>query len=261
MDTDRGIPLEPVSSGIWTMTADIDLLCRLAGSGFDWIALDAQHGAIDRVALHAAGRALAGARAPFVVRVPSVDPMWIGLALDAGARAVVVPSVTGRQEARLAALACRYPPLGERSLGQFAPMWGGRAQSAEEENATIRCAVMVETAGALTDVDAIAATDGVDLLFVGPNDLALSLGATVDALLDNHEAGNPLGRVVQAAAEAGIGVGAYAGSPGMARRLRAHGIRCLAVTTDLAVVDAGVAAVLQGAVGERGPVVPPRARA
>jgi 4-hydroxy-2-oxoheptanedioate aldolase len=232
------------SRGIWTFTADVDLLRRLAAAGFDWVAVDAQHGPVDRAALHALGRGLAGSGATLVVRVPAVDPAWIGAALDAGAAAVVVPSVNGRPDAVRAARASRYPPEGERSWGPFPPLWGGRAPDAEAANATVRCLVMVETPGALDDVDAIAATPGVDGLFVGPFDLALALGTTVDQLLDDSAPGAPLPRVVAAAERHGILVAAFAGTPENARRLRAHGIHCLAVTTDIAVVDAGVSATL-----------------
>lgn len=232
------------SRGVWTLTADVDLLRRLAESGFDWLAVDAQHGPVDRAALHAIGRGLADAGTPFVVRVPAVDPSWIGAALDAGAAAVVVPSVTGTSDAVIASRASRYPPLGDRSWGPFAPLWGGSAPDPAAANDGVACLVMVETAGALADVDAIAATPGVDGLFVGPLDLALGLGRTVDGLLDDHAPGNPLGAVVAAAERHGRLVGAFAGTPVNARRLRAHGIRCLAVTTDLAVVAEGSRALL-----------------
>ncbi|MBM6402370.1 HpcH/HpaI aldolase family protein [Phycicoccus sonneratiae] len=232
------------SRGIWTSTADVDLLLRLAGSGFDWLALDAQHGPVDRAALHVLGRALASVPTPFLVRVPAVDAAWIGAALDAGAAGVVVPSVTSAADAERAALAARYPPLGERSWGPFAPLWGGVAQDPEAANELVRCWVMVETPGALDDVEAIAATPGVDGLFVGPLDLALSLGTTVEALLDDDDPDGPLARVVAAAGRQGLLVGAFAGSPAAARRLRAHGIGFLAVTSDAAVLAAGVRAVL-----------------
>ena len=234
-----------VSRGVWTFTADADLLLRLATAGFDWVVLDAQHGPVDRAALHALGRALAQSPTPVVVRVPAVDPAWIGAALDAGAAVVIVPSVSGHGDAVAAARASRYPPEGERSWGPFAPVWGGTAPDPAAANADVRCLVMVETAGALADVDAMAATPGVDGLFVGPFDLALALGTTVDALLDDRSAGNALGEVVAAARRHGILVGAFAGTPVNARRLRAHGIHCLAVTTDLGVVSAGAAALLE----------------
>ena len=232
------------SRGVWAFTADVDLLLRLAASGFDWVALDAQHGPVDRTVLHAVGRALADAGAALVVRVPAVDPAWIGAALDAGAAAVVVPSVTSRADGGLASRASRYPPEGERSWGPFGPLWAGAAPDPVSANAAVRCLVMVETVGALADIDAIAATPGVDGLFVGPFDLALALGSTVDALLDDRSEGSPLGRVVAAAQRHGILVAGFAGTRANARRLRAHGIRCLAVSTDVAVVAEGAAAVL-----------------
>jgi 4-hydroxy-2-oxoheptanedioate aldolase len=233
------------SRGVWCFTVDVDLLRRLGSEGFDWVAVDAQHGRLDRAALHAVGRAFAGSDVSFVVRVPSVDPVWIGAALDAGAVAVVVPSVTTTADAELAARASRYPPLGERSWGQFAPQWGGAVTDPAAADAAVRCLVMIETAAALADVDAIAATPGVDGLFVGPFDLALALGTTVDALIDDRSPGNPLGEVVAAAQRRGILVSAFAGTPPNARRLRAHGIHCLALTTDLAVVAEGARALLE----------------
>lgn len=235
--------------GIWTMTADADLLLRLAASGFDWLALDAQHGPVDRAALHRLGPALAGSSTPWLVRVPAVDAAWIGAALDAGAHGVIVPSVTGAEDARRAALAARYPPLGERSWGPFATLWAGTAPTPEDANDAIRCWVMIETPGALDEVDQIAATPGVDGLFIGPYDLALSHGSTVDALLDDDSPDGPIGRVVSAAQRQGIEVGAFGGSPQNALRLRGHGIGHLAVATDAAVVAAGVRAVLDAVDG------------
>lgn len=232
------------SRGIWTSTADVDLLRRLAVSGFDWLAVDAQHGPVDRVTLHGIGRALDGRDTPFVVRVPGVDAAWVGAALDAGATAVIVPSVTGVADAVTAARASRYPPLGERSWGPFPPLWARAAPKPVAANTGVRCLVMVETTGALDAVDAMAATRGVDGLFVGPFDLALALGTTVEALLQGREPGNPLARIVDAARRHGILVGAFAGTPDNALQLRAHGIRCLAVSTDLAVVTEGCRAVL-----------------
>lgn len=232
------------SRGLWAFTADLDLLRRLAGTGVDWVAVDAQHGPVDRATLHAVGRALAGAAAPFVVRVPSVDPAWIGAALDAGAAAVVVPGVTSVADAVVAARASRYPPQGERSWGPFPPLWGATAPDPAGADAAARCIVMVETVGALDDVEAIASTPGVDGLFVGPLDLSLALGTTVEALLEDRSDTGPIRRVVAAARRHGILVAAFAGTPANAQGLRAHGIHCLAVTTDLAVVEAGARALL-----------------
>ena len=94
-------------------------------------------------------------------------------------------------------------------------------------------------------VDAIAAVPGVGALFVGPHDLSLTLGTTADALLADDSAGGPLARIVAAGRDHGLTVGAFAVTPGYADRFRAYGITCLAVTTDLGLLDAGVAATLR----------------
>jgi 4-hydroxy-2-oxoheptanedioate aldolase len=100
---------------------------------------------------------------------------------------------------------------------------------------------MIESALGLSNVDAIAGVAGVDLLFVGPFDLALSLGVSVDDLLTDPD--GPLTTVRRAAEAAGTGIAAFAGSPERARVLRDRGFECLAVTTDTAVVAAGTEAL------------------
>lgn len=150
----------PHSRGLWLMGSDVDLARRLSRVGFDWLALDAQHGAIDRSALVDLGRALGDVDTNFVVRVPGVDHSWIGASLDAGAAGVVIPSVVSVDDARAAVRAAFYPPLGERSWGPLTPMWDGYAPDAERANAQVQCAVMIETTGALEAVEEIAAVDG-----------------------------------------------------------------------------------------------------
>jgi 4-hydroxy-2-oxoheptanedioate aldolase len=233
------------SSGVWTFTADVDLVRRLAGAGFDWLALDAQHGPVDRAALRALGRALGDLEANFVVRVPGVDVGWIGAALDSGASAVIVPSVASMVDAQIAVRAARYPPAGERSWGPFPAMWGGRFPDPERANQSVQCVIMVETVGALAELPAIATLPGVDALFIGPFDLALGLGRTVTDLLDDGSPGNPLDAIVVAAREAGTMVGAFAGNADYAKRLRERDVHCLAITTDLAIVEHGSRAALE----------------
>ncbi len=216
------------------------MLGLLARSAFDWVALDAQHGEFDRRALVEAGRVLTAGGHPFAVRVARVDSADIGLALDVGASTVVVPLVDTVDDARLAVTAAHYPPRGHRSWGPLAPLWGQEATGAEQ--ASPQVAVMIESALGLANVDAIAAVAGVDLLFVGPFDLSLSLGVSVDDLLADPV--GPLSTVRRAAEAAGIGVAAFAGTPERAGVLRQQGIDCLAVTTDAAVLAAGSESLL-----------------
>jgi 4-hydroxy-2-oxoheptanedioate aldolase len=111
-------------------------------------------------------------------------------------------------------------------------------------NAATTCAVMVESADALDSVEAIAAVPGVDCLFIGPYDLALTLGTTVDALLDDDSHDAALTRIAAAAADHDLFVGAFGGAPAYAERFAGRGITCRVVATDLWLHDAGVAAAL-----------------
>lgn len=232
--------LAPGTRGVWCSLASPTMLGTIARSSADWVALDAQHGEFDRHALVEAGRTLTAAGHPFAVRVAGLDPAGIGLALDVGAATVIVPLVDTVEEARHVVSAVHYPPLGSRSWGPLAALWGGEVT--EPAQAAPQVAVMVESARSLSHVEAIATVTGVDLLFVGPFDLALSLGLRVDDLLEDPS--GPLATIRAAADAAGIGVAAFAGSPERARVLRDRGIDCLAVATDAGVVTVGVEAVL-----------------
>jgi 2-keto-3-deoxy-L-rhamnonate aldolase RhmA len=232
----------PGSSGVWCFQDDVDTVLALARAGFDWVALDAQHGTFDRRSLIDNGRALTGAGLAFAVRTAGADPAGIGFALDAGASAVIVPQIDTADEARRVVDAGRYPPGGSRSWGPLAPLWGHEA--VPPAAASPQLAVMIESAAALAHAGSIAAVPGVDLLFVGPFDLALSLGTTVDALL--ADAGGPLAEIAAAASAGGKAAGIFAGDPGRARTLRARGFDRIAVATDSAVIAAGARAVLGG---------------
>jgi 4-hydroxy-2-oxoheptanedioate aldolase len=238
----RGVPplLAPNSSGAWCFVNSSSVYGALARSDFDWIALDAQHGEFDRAALVTAGQFLTTTGQPFAVRVGRVDAADIGVALDVGASTVIVPQVDTVDDARLVVAAANYPPIGARSWGPLAPLWG--VEPPTTGSPAPQVAVMIESARSLSNVEAIAAVPGVDLLFVGPFDLALSLGVALDELLDDAQ--GPLQRIREAADAAGIGVAAFAGTPERARVLRDRGFGCLAVATDTGAIGAGAATLL-----------------
>jgi 4-hydroxy-2-oxoheptanedioate aldolase len=233
------------SNGVWCDDASTGMVARLAGLGFDWVCLDMQHGAYSRTEVIEAARSFPQGPVELVVRVPSCDFTAIGVALDAGARAVIVPQIESAAEAQRAVAASFYPPIGGRSWGQLGRMWDGPTLTAEEANSATTCAVMIESADALSQVLEIAAVDGVGQLFVGPYDLSLSLGTTVQALLDDDSESRPLARIVQTAAAYGRTVGGFAGTPDLADRFRERGISCVAVATDLWVTSEGARAALR----------------
>jgi len=240
------VGIEPESVGVWQQTADVNVAAHLASAGFDWLALDAQHGAIDRAALLPLGRALSDRASNFVVRVPDVQPSWIGAALDAGAAGVVVPTVDSIADAETVVRATYYPPQGQRSWGAFGALWGTPMPAAPAANQQVQCAVMIETAAALADVDAIAAVEGVGALFIGPYDLSLAVGTSLDALLTDGSPDAPIPTIVRAAQRHGRVVAAFAGDPARVPAFRALGVHALAVITDLGLLDRASAEVIAG---------------
>ncbi|HKX13705.1 MAG TPA: aldolase/citrate lyase family protein [Propionibacteriaceae bacterium] len=233
------------SNGVWCGDASPGMVARLARLGFDWVCLDMQHGGYSRTEMVEAARSFPSGFADLVVRVPSCDFVAIGAALDAGARAVIVPQVESAAQARQAVEAAFYPPLGRRSWGQLVRIWGGATLHAEEANRSTTCAVMIESAPSLLAVEEIAAVEGVGQLFVGPHDLSLSLGRAVQELLDDDSDASPLTRIVQAASAYGRTVGGFAGTPDVADRFRERGITCVVVASDLWITAEGARVALQ----------------
>lgn len=233
-------PTDRMTAGAWVMIG-ADTAEALSLSAFDFIALDAQHGSFTDAALLDALHRCPPARTDVFVRVPRNDEAAIGRALDAGARGVIVPMVSTAEHAAFAAAACRYPDAGARSWGQFGPRWGRAELSPAVENARVVCGVMIENLDGVSNAAEIAATPGVDMIFVGPLDLSISLGTTVDDLLAAAHDG-ALGTILAACAAHDVIPAAFAGTPERAAVLHALGFQLLAVTTDVA--------ILQGAGGE-----------
>jgi 4-hydroxy-2-oxoheptanedioate aldolase len=240
------------SSGVWCDDTSPGMVARLARLGFDWVCLDAQHGGYARTEILDAARSFPSGLGELVVRVAACDFAAIGAALDAGATAVIVPQIESAAQAQRAVAATFYPPDGERSRGPIGRIWGAPTLTPEEANREATCAVMIESAKALANVEEIAAVAGVDQLFVGPYDLSLSLGTTVEALLDDDADSSPLSRIVQTAAAYGRKVGGFAGAPDLAVRFRERGISCVAVATDLWITSEGARAALDSQTGADG---------
>jgi len=161
--------------GAWILGTDSVMAEALALAGFDWVCIDLQHGWLGLETLPEVIHAVAIAGAAPVVRVPANQLWLIGRALDAGAYGVMVPFVDTADEARQAVEACRYQPYGRRSYGAFrtAPLIGGSARNVDRE---VVCMAQIESRTALDNLDAICAVPGLDAIYMGPGDLALSLG-------------------------------------------------------------------------------------
>ncbi|TPI52990.1 MULTISPECIES: HpcH/HpaI aldolase/citrate lyase family protein [unclassified Mesorhizobium] len=151
----------------------------MAQSGLDFLCIDWEHAQISRDMIEAMVRAADIHRVPAIVRVPGHAPEAIAAALDSGAQGVLVPRVSTAAQAQAAVKASRYPPTGERGVGPGrAAGYGYRiSEYLAQANDSIVVAVQVETSEGLANIEAIAAVEGVDVTFVGPGDLSVSIDA------------------------------------------------------------------------------------
>jgi 4-hydroxy-2-oxoheptanedioate aldolase len=204
----------------------------MAHAGFDWLCIDMQHGLIDYPdAVHMMQAISTTETVPFV-RVPWNDPPTIMKVLDAGAYGVVVPLVNNAEEAQRAVWACRYPPDGGRSSGPArAAMYGGRDYQAEA-NGEIACIVMIETAEALENLDAILSVPGVDAAYIGPSDLAYAIGLTPTG--DNNEPKHveTVDRIFDACKQHGVAPGIHTGSVEYTQRYLKQGFQMVTLGAD-----------------------------
>jgi len=228
---------EPVL-GAWLNLPSVSSARIMARLGFDWLVVDMEHTA-HHPALMAdivATIADAGTCAPFV-RVPGHGVEWFKWALDAGAWGVVVPMVETREEAQRVVSHTKYAPIGTRSIGgTFGPYGFGttdRTAYAQSANNEILVAVQIESAPALQNVDDILSVPGIDVAFVGPNDLHAQLGLTPSSEGAEPEFVAALERIKGAARTYQLAVGMYC-SNGAAAVQRVHeGFQMVSVTSDV----------------------------
>lgn len=198
----------PVQLGFWLALAHPDIAEICAGLGYDWLLIDGEHGPQTLPGVVAQLRAIeATPPCSAIVRVPGHDPVTIKQVLDLGAQTLMVPMVETAEQAKAIVTASRYPPAGERGLGGArAARWGGYPAYVAEANAQVCIIAQIETATAVDNIEAIAAVDGIDALFLGPADLAATEGllgaSSFDALF--KLTGEALARIVATGKPAGI---------------------------------------------------------
>jgi 4-hydroxy-2-oxoheptanedioate aldolase len=202
--------------GFWLSLGSAAVAEVVAGAGFDWVMIDAEHGHNDLSTVIDQLRELEGGSATPVVRPAWNDPVLIKRLLDAGAPALLVPFVRSAEEAAQAVAATRYPPRGIRGVAtsQRASRWGQRTDYVQSYEAELCVIVQLETGPSLDALEAIAAVPGVDALFVGPSDLAADMGhlgapghpevqaAIADAVARCRRVGKPMGTFAPATEDA-----------------------------------------------------------
>ncbi|EHK65612.1 aldolase/citrate lyase family protein [Achromobacter arsenitoxydans] len=220
--------------GLWLSMADPYMAEVSATAGFDWLLIDGEHAPNDLRGTLATLQAVAPYRSQPVVRVVAGETALIKQVLDIGARNLLVPMVDSAEQARALVAATRYPPHGVRGVGSAvgrASRWSGRADYLDVADDEICLLVQAETVAALADLEAICAVPGVDGVFIGPADLAASMGYR----------GRPGHAEVQASIERAmrviIGSGKAAGTltsdPALARRYLDLGCTFVATGVDI----------------------------
>jgi 2-keto-3-deoxy-L-rhamnonate aldolase RhmA len=199
-------------------------------AGFDWLVLDLEHGAGDEAVLLTQLQALSHTGAHALVRVEGIDSARTLHALDLGAEGVLFPRLRSAEEARTCVAHCRY--AGDRGVARYNRAWsfGMDASPLSAADARVVCAVQIETAEALDAVDEIAAVDGVDVLFVGPSDLAHALG--FDCPPDDPRLLERVAAVAEAGRAHGVAAGMLAATPQQAQAYRDLGFRFLGLASD-----------------------------
>jgi 4-hydroxy-2-oxoheptanedioate aldolase len=234
--------------GLWG-SIPTPLTAELAAvAGFDYVCVDLQHGGADEERMVAMFAALEARGAVPLARVAYNEPWMVNRVLDLGAAGVIVPLVGSAEEARRAVSGCRFPPRGQRSYGPLRAAFTVGSADPERVAAGALCFVMVETRHGLDNVEAIAATPGLDGVYIGPSDLSIGLGREPGHGGDVLE--RAITRIREACAAAGVIAGMHCTGGGEEARARAaDGFRLVTVGVDASLFGARVAEELAAARG------------
>ncbi|MDX1432246.1 MAG: aldolase/citrate lyase family protein [Gammaproteobacteria bacterium] len=219
-----------------TITAEI-----VSKQGFDAITVDLQHGLNDYATALPMLQAIAAGDATPMARVPWLEPGIIMKLLDAGALGIVCPMVNTPEDAARLVRYCLYAPRGERSFGPARAQVAHGAGYAGTANDNVTIFAMIETTQALANVDAIARTDGLTALYIGPADLSLSMGFEPKLDHDEPKVLDAIKRILEAAKEAGIRAGMHCLAPAYAQNMIALGFDLVTLGTDLRLFTAAYA--------------------
>jgi 4-hydroxy-2-oxoheptanedioate aldolase len=223
--------------GLWVCSGSALVAEIMAGSGADWLLIDAEHSPNSLESVLAQLHAVHGYPVLPMVRLPWNDAVLVKQYLDLGAQNLLIPMVNDAEQARAAAAAVRYPPHGVRGVGSAlarAARWNRIPDYLARADETISLMVQIETAEAVENVEGILAVDGVDGIFIGPSDLAASMGLLGQQ--EHPEVRAAVERCLAAAVAAGKPAGVNAFVEATARHYLDQGARFVLVGADVAIL-------------------------
>ena len=228
--------------GCWINFTDPCVAELLTTSGFDFFIIDAEHAALGIESVQANIMATKGTPVAPMVRVPWNDPVLIKRVLDAGAWGIVYPHVSTPEQAEKLARAMRYPPRGSRSAGTGRCVTLGSDYRSTFDDAVL-CIPQIEDLEGVDNAEAIASVEGVDVGFLGPGDLALSMG--VEQGHPDHEAA--LQRLREGCERAGVPSGIPVPDAAAARRRIAEGFTFIDLSSDFRMMESAAKQALADA--------------
>ena len=239
-------------AGTW-LSLGSSLTAEMVGkAGFDWALIDLEHGAGDQESLLLQLQALEAAPTAGIVRIAWNEAPRFKRALDLGASGIMVPYVNTADEARQAAQSMRYPPQGVRGVARSnrAAAFGQEFDAYfAEANDNLLTIVQIETAEAVDNADRIAAVEGVDVLFIGPLDLSVSLGIPQQTAHPHFRAA--VKRVIDACRQAGKAAGILLPSADQIAPTIADGFTFIACGSDGGLVAGGMRSIAATFAGHR----------
>lgn len=227
-------------AGMWVCSGSPLIAELCAGAGLDWLLVDAEHSPNGLESILAQLQAIHGYPVHTMVRPPVNDAALIKQYLDLGAQNLLIPMVHSAQDAEAAVAATRYPPEGVRGVGSAlarAARWNRVPDYLSNASDTVSVTVQIESTKAVEAVEEILAVNGVDAIFVGPSDLAASMG--VLGQQEHPEVHAAVERCLEAGKEAGKPAGVNAFNPGTARHYLDKGAGFILVGADVALLARG----------------------
>ncbi|WP_293003999.1 aldolase/citrate lyase family protein [Mycobacterium sp.] len=219
---------------------------EFARAGYDYVGFDAQHGYIDDADIANMLRRIEHVPIATAVRLPNADAAPIGRVLDAGADAVIIAMIESAEQAAAAVAATRYPPRGQRSFGPLRASLGADTAALESR---VSVFAMIETAAALADVEAICAVPGLAGIYVGPADLAISMGVDVTKATTDPEVQQAIVGIHAAASAAGLIPAIHAGNGRVGQAMAQLGFQVITLAAESQALRRGAAAGLDEARG------------
>ncbi len=238
--------------GTWLSLASPLAARYMARTGFHWLTLDIEHSCVNWETAAMIFGAIADAGGVPLARVPFNNLENVKRCLDNGAFGIVFPMCNSVEEAERAVSACKYPPVGERSVGGslHAMNFGGSsAEYYRRANEEILVIIQAEHILAVENADAIFSVPGVDAVFVGPNDLLSSMHKTPDMDSNDPEFVAALRHIRETANRHGIAPGIHVSNPAAATRRIEEGWQFIAVSSELGFMQQSAAAAAESVIG------------